>query len=431
MTTVASETGSTLSTLYKFGDDVGATLNGLYQFGESLTEAVVEIGLGVLCPQVLDPRTLYTLTGFPLQLSIEAARLTLAGGAPAALEEIANKTEVFLLVAAVPGLIGVPWQPPYPLEELVGRAYALGDFAAVWSIEGLGHVYGDRVWGQGETPQGLLTAPRTRDLPAGSLLMLHAGIGLSMAQHLLRGLPCEPPPAELRRRLTEIIALDRDNSRPGYLGAAFESLGLVTRTFHPTLVSAVDRELRAIAREVVGLFWHGVGRAIYFWPVNFLPGSAWQVFEMARREAPDELARVNAEAGVAWAEMLVNQRQPQILFELVVAPHGDELARGGFVNGIASSTIMRFDTTPEAPFIEEFCRWQPAGASAGARALWDELVRVPCRRALEDYYPVLKREDRLGEIFEFRDLAALTGSPRRGGGARAMTAGAGRSRAVP
>ncbi len=388
-----------------------SVLSLAYRVGENLVEVVGEIAAGLLCPEVLAPRTFYSLTGDPLQRSAEAVRLTFAGSSGEALVEIANKGEIFVLVAAVSGLIGEPAEPPFPLDELVARAYGVGEFQAVWTLEGLGHDYGDFVWQQGEVPRGLLTAPRTRGLPAGSLLMLHAGIGLSMAQHLLKGIACEPPPEHLRRLLGEILALDRANSRPGYLGAAVESLGLVTRTFHPTLVPAVDRELRGFAPEAVGFFWHGVGRAIYFWPANFVPCSAWQVFEMAAREAPDELARLNAEAGVAWGQVLVNQRQPQVLYELVVRPHGEELAaRGGFTNGLASSIMMRFDTTPGAPFIKRFCRWQPSGATAGARALWDELVRVPCRRALEDYYPVLKRRQRLGEIFEYHDLERLTGT---------------------
>ncbi|HVF58511.1 MAG TPA: hypothetical protein VNJ70_01670 [Thermoanaerobaculia bacterium] len=403
----------------------GSTVQAVYEFGESLVETVGEMALGLVDPRVLLPRTLYTLTGDPLQRSVEAVRLTLSGDAGAAFQELLNKSEIFVLVAAVSGLIGAPSAgaatpggpvEPYPLDELVARCYALGDFQALWAIEGLGHEYGDFVWAQGEVPHGLLTSPHTATLPAGSLLMLHAGIGLSMAQHLLRG-PSWESPAELRRLLAEIVGLDRANSQPGYLGAALESLGLVTRTFHPTLVPAVDRELRVVAPEAVGFFWHGVGRAIYFWIVNFLPCSAWQGYEMAAREATDELARLNAEAGMAWAQVLVNQRQPQSLYELIVKPHGEDLrARGGFVNGLASSIMMRFDTTPAAPFIEAFCRWEPPAGDSQGSALWDELVRLPCRQALEVWYPVLKRQHRLGEIFEFRDLAALTGTAGRGRG---------------
>jgi hypothetical protein len=399
-------------------DGVGSTVQAVFEFGESLVTTLGESALGLVDPRLLAPRTLYTLTGDPLQRSVEAVRLTLSGDAGAAFQEILNKGEIFVLVAAVSGLIGVPSEPPFLLDELVARCYALGDFQALWAIEGLGHDYGDFAWAQGEVPHGLLTGPRGAAVPPSSLLMLHAGIGLSMAQQLLRGFAWQTE-ADLRRLLTEIVALDRANSRPGYLGAALESLGLVTRTFHPTLVPAVDQQLRVVAPEALGFFWHGVGRAIYFYPVNFLPCSAWQGFEMAAREAPDELARLNAEAGMAWAQVLVNQRQPHILYELIVQPHGEELrARGGFVNGLASSIMMRYDTSPEAPFIEGFCRWEPPAGDPSGHALWDELVRLPCRQALEVWYPVLKRQQRLGEIFEFRDLAALTGTGRRSRGGR-------------
>jgi hypothetical protein len=181
---------------------------------------------------------------------------------------------------------------------------------------------------------------------------------------------------------------------------------LVTRTFHAELVPAVDRALAKAAPELRGFFWHGVGRALYFLPINFFPYSAGQVFAAARAEAPDAESRLSALAGAAWAYALVGQRDPSILAELVVRPYGDELAQdGGFANGIASSTIMRFDTTPEADVLPRFLAHRPA-EPAVAR-LWDRLVRGPGEAALERLYPILKRRDQLGEVFRYRDLEEL------------------------
>src|SRR5436309_6220348 len=188
-------------------------------------------------------------------------------------QELLDKGEIFTLVAAVSGLIGVPDQPPLPLRELVARSYALGPFYALWAIEGLGHDYGDSFWNQGIVPQHILAPEVTRGLPPGSLLMLHAGIGLSIAQHVLTPLRWNTPPDELRRMVAEIVRLDRENSQPGYVGAAYEALGLVSRTMHPTMVPAIDGAVRAVAPEVRGYFWHGIGRALYFWLFNFLPCS--------------------------------------------------------------------------------------------------------------------------------------------------------------
>jgi hypothetical protein len=236
--------------------------------------------------------------------------------------------------------------------------------------------------------------------------MLDAGIGLSFAKYLLDRTSPRTPPAELAATVSEIVRLGRDNARPGYLGAAWESLGLVTRTFHPDLVASVDRILRATAPEVLGYYWHGVGRAVYFAPINFLPGSDGLLFAMAAREAPDEPARLSAMAGAAWAYVLVAQRNPEILASLVLEPYGDALARTpGFANGVASSMMMRFDTTPGAPLIESFLQYRPS--SPRLVALWDRLVRIPGETALAVYYPVIKEHNRLGDIFEYRDLAAF------------------------
>src|SRR5262249_25642863 len=158
--------------------------------------------------------------------------------------------------------------------------------------------------------------------------------------HVLGTLRWNTPQGEISRMVAEVVRLDRENSLPGCVGAAYESLGLVTRSMHPTMVAAVDRAVREVAPEVRGYFWHGVGRALYFWLFNFLPCSDWQIFQMAARAAPDESARLNACAGAAWTFVLVNQRQPRILADLVVKPHGRELARdGGFTNGVASAVV--------------------------------------------------------------------------------------------
>jgi len=338
----------------------------------------------------------------------EALRLFPTGtGALAALAELRNKGEVFLLVKGVSLLLGIrPDEFPLPLLSLVGRSYQLGPFPALWAVEGLGHDYAQSYWTQGRVPRGLLTVPSDPALPAPSLCMLNAGLGLSFAQHLLDGLAMAPTAAEVHRAVAEIVGLCRDNARPGYLGAAYESLGLVTRLFESPRVTAVDQALRSIAPEVRSYFWHGVGRALYFAPESFLPFSLWPTYGSACREAPDPMARRNAVAGLTWAAVLVNQRQPEILSTLLVEPHGAELAQRGledaFVNGVASSIVMRCATTPGAPFIAAFCDYSPA-SPAGAR-LWDRLVRRPCTAARRVLYPRLAAANRLGDVFHYQPL---------------------------
>lgn len=394
----------------------GEAVSAAVQFTTGLGSLLTDMARGFLTPQVLDPRVALTLTGDPIERTTETLRLALSGTSLLRSgEELLNKGQIFTLVPAVSGLIGVPEKGPLNLPELVARSYCLGAFLSLWAIEGLGHDYGDSFWEQGIVPSGILSPAATSGLPSGSLPMLHAGIGLSFAQTKLTGLDWNAPAEEIGRLVAEIIALDRDNSLPGYAGAAYESLGLVSRTLHPTMVPTVDRAVRAAAPEQRGYFWHGVGRALYFWVFNFLPCSDWQIFQMARREAPDEEAFLNAWAGAAWGYTLVNQRQPQVMAELLIEQHGEELARnGGFANGVASSIMMRYDTTPGAPFIDAFIQYRPAGADRRFTALWDRLVRVPAETALADYYPVIKQQARVGDIFQYRDLAAYVAGLRKG-----------------
>src|SRR3954447_2524691 len=384
--------------------DQEGLLGRLYQLSQCAQEGLANLLPTLLTPELLYPSTWVEVSVEVAQRALAATRQLAEGNGGLVAEELRAKGEVFCLVLDVAKLIGVPSDPPFPLEELLARAYALGPFRALWAVEGLGKEYGDSFWHQGIVPRGILSDERTGGLPGRSLTMLDAGIGLSFAKYLLDGTSPRTPPAELAATVSEIVRLGRDNARPGYLGAAWESLGLVTRTFHPDLVASVDRILRATAPEVLGYYWHGVGRAVYFAPINFLPGSDGLLFEMAAREAPDEPARLSALAGAAWAYVLVAQRNPEILASLVLDPYGDALARTpAFANGVASSVMMRFDTTPGAPFIESFLQYRPA--SPRLVALWDRLVRIPGETALTVYYPVIKQHNRLGDIFEYRDLA--------------------------
>jgi hypothetical protein len=380
----------------------------LYRIGTCAQNSALMLAPSLLTPATVNPLSWARVAVEVAERSTAAAGPLAAGRAPLLWQELRDKGEVFCLVLDVSRRIGVPSSPPFPLAELLARCYALGRFPALWAVEGLGHDYGDSFSQQQVTPRGILSAEVTGSLPAESLLMLHAGIGLSFAQQLLAGAVAGTPHNEVCRRVAAIIGLCRDNSREGYLGAAWESLGLVTRSFHGDLVAAVDGALREVAPEALGYYWHGVGRAIYFLPINFLPGSDGAVFTMARSEAPDEEARRSAVAGAAWAFALVAQRQPRVLAELVVGPHGEELARdGAFANGVASSAIMRHDTTPDADFLTRFYRYRPEGADRRLADLWERLVERPCEEALARWYPVIKSRRRLDEVFRYQDLGAL------------------------
>jgi len=330
----------------------------------------------------------------------------------AALGELADKGTVYGLVRGGGLLLGTPWSGfPPPVDRLLARAYRLGDFPALWAVEGLGHDVAAAYLARRRRPSFLVPSRRGGgELPAESLLMLHAGLGLAVAEKRLDGASATGPPAALERRVETVVRESSELSRPGYRGAALESLGLVSGLFHPTLVSRVDLALGRLEPRVRGFYWHGVGRSLYFRPTGFAPGAYPLAFNTARRIAPDRSAFLNLAAGLAWGATLVNQRSPWLLEELVaglVAGFGAGFRGGGersavwepgFANGVASAVVMRADTTPGADFIAALCEHRPA---ARHRAAWHRLVAEPCRLGLESWLPRLRQRRRLGEVFRY------------------------------
>ena len=73
-----------------------------------------------------------------------------------------------------------------------------------------------------------------------------------------------------------------------------------------------------------------------------------------------------------------------------------------------SSIIMRKDTTPDEPHIAGLRGYEPASSESRFQALWERSVKAPVAKALDEYYPVLKKKGRLGEILRFQSIGALT-----------------------
>ncbi|MBI3895849.1 MAG: hypothetical protein HY313_07935 [Acidobacteria bacterium] len=320
-----------------------------------------------------------------------------------------NNAEIIQLVAHVSSILPPPGSG-VSLTELVPKCYALGSFPALWAIEGLGHYYADSFYERGEIPKNVLTDPKLFALPSSSLLMLHAGIGMSFAKRNLQGLNPQSPASAVRKAVENIVALCKDSSQEGYFGAAIESLGLTARFLHGlSMVRVIDEQLAALDQTLVGYLWHGAGRAVYFSPPNFIPGyrSPWRAVQMCRLEAPHDLGRRNMVAGFAWAVTLVNMRFP-VIMETLLQYHGQEFSEDdAFSNGVMSSVIMRYDTTPDDPHIVRFYQYKPAAVDQKIAALWERLVQMPCKQALQHLGPVIKDHRRIGEVFHYQDLSAL------------------------
>ena len=398
------------------GEQLSEMIQSLFLLGDNLQRETTDLAFNLLSPMVFNPRS--KVTSEIVQQSLEIFRsLNPLEDGTLTLQELQNKLRVFSLVREVPKLLQLPSVPPYPsLLEVVRKAFAMDPYPALWVVEGLGHWYGNTCFLRGEAPRGILTEQRIGEIPAASLTMLHAGIGMAFAQHWMQTVNHLSPMADIRHALAQVMVLCRENSTPGYEGAALESFGLIARngqfygeTRPDMMVHIVSRELEQIDPEGFEYFWHGVGRAHYFLPIHFVPGygSIWHAVRMIQQVVPNNRAWHNAIAGLAWGVTMVNIRHPQIVANLL-RYHGARLAADdSFANGVASSIMIRYDTTPNASFITSYCQYQPDPTDQRLVQHWYSQVQQPCTVSLREYYPVLKQSNRLGEMFRYQSLLEL------------------------
>jgi hypothetical protein len=145
------------------------------------------------------------------------------------------------------------------------------------------------------------------------------------------------------------------------------------------------------------LFWHGVGRSLYFVPMNFftLGGSQERALRAAIDEAPTFEDRRNAVAGFVWAVTLVNIRHPEILRNLLRICRSIRMP-AAVANGIVSALMVWKHMAPFkedvlVPYLEALPPMAPDSE------LWDELVSAPAARAFAELYPALSGPAVLGK----------------------------------
>lgn len=386
---------------------LGNITQTLFYFGDYAQQTAVDSFFELFYPQTWTPANLARLASEAVQESVQISRVLLPGETQRlAVMELRNKAEIFLTVKNLPNILRLPTDKLLPLPDLVAKTYAQDPFLALWMVEGLGEYYTTLFTKlAGHFPQKLLLEENAQ-VPAKSLLMLHAGLGLSFANNLLSTVSASSPRRQIRNVIEKIVTLCRENSRPGYLGAALESLGLVTRTFYPNIPNLVHQELEEIAPEYLGFYWHGYGRALYFGPAYFVPvlRSAWGAIDSEISGLRDELS---AAAGLAWALALVNMRQPEVVEGVLKTYIGGSRFQPGFANGVASCIVMRQDTTPDQPFVPAFIEHRPNPSDPKLVELWERCIRRPGNAALSRYYPVLKQHHALDQVFRYQDLAGL------------------------
>ncbi|HEX4346309.1 MAG TPA: hypothetical protein VHZ73_01990 [Vicinamibacterales bacterium] len=325
--------------------------------------------------------------------------------APACAQEFSNKLQIIMLVTHVHAELGLDANTVDSLYTLVDKIGAMPTFPRIWATEGLGNWYGDVAVKKAEggpDPTALLTDPQYDAIAPWTMTMLHAGIGMSFAKAILVTIDPSSPQEKLRAALARFVKLCRDSSRKGYAGAALESLGLATRTLYPNLLRVLDAEIPHVDPELHGYYWHGAGRAMYFEPMGMLPSvnAPWRVIRRLDIEAPHDLARRNILAGVGWALSIVNMRQPTVM-EAFLRHHADQmLAEDAFTNGVVSSMAMRYDTSPDDPYISPYLHYEPVDAEVAPA--WQTLITEPCERTLSKDYGELVRTHSLEQVFHYR-----------------------------
>ena len=385
--------------------ELGNWTQSLFFMGDGLQRAVMDGFFNLLRPETWMPDNILRTGLSAIRQTIQLTQLLQPEQANLAWQELRNKLEVFILVRNLPSILRLPTGQLTPLPHLVEKAYSIAPFQALWAVEGLGHYYADIYWQLRGVPEGLLLEEQA-PVPEKSLLMLHAGIGLAFADRLLGNLTSQASAGQVRGAVQYFLALCRNNSRKGYLGAAVESLGLVTRDFYPDLVQRVEQELRQVGPEFLGFFWHGVGRALYFSRQYFLPvlRTVWTGVDSTAGNAPD---RLSAMAGLSWAVTMVNLRHPAIVENVVRSYFEQSDLAEGFTNGVASSLIMRTDTTPDTLLAQAFYQHRPSSGDRNLAVAWERRVAGPAQTALHDFYPVLRQHHALDQVFRYQDLAAL------------------------
>lgn len=333
-------------------------------------------------------------------------------------QELRNKIDIYDLVRNVESRLNAA--DGASIAELVDRGYALGDFHALWAVEGLGNYYAVQATERFKEPQDILTDPVALRLPDKSLTMMNAGLGLAFAERLLKEYTSQNGSPNADELVHRFIRLCNANATPGYTGCALESLGLVAKTFFPSTIQQIDRAILANDDDsVLGYFWHGVGRGNYFSLSNFLPcgGISWTRLV---RQSTHRIGQQSLVAGLAWAMTLVNMRTPNIM-EKCLRVRGNQIAKvdaAAFANGVESACVIRLDVSPKAPFIHAFHEAYRDSAKSPVADLWKCWITQPCQTAsrVRDEFALLNC---LETVFAYRCAVGVsvdtTGAKSEGG----------------
>ncbi|MBM3262218.1 MAG: hypothetical protein FJY97_02150 [candidate division Zixibacteria bacterium] len=320
-------------------------------------------------------------------------------------QEVQNRMDAFGAFAYPETSLRRPTRATDTLPELAVSAGELDPYTSVWVMEGTGHKYMQRHLREGRLPRNVLREERTQTLPDRALIPFHAGMGLAIAEHSLASVSAGSSRHALRQALRDFVEWCRSNARDGYTGVSLEALGLVARTLRPELITSIDRTLTEEDTDLLALFWHGVGRGLYFLPMRFLPytGSATYMIDLIRQEAPHRLALENLTAGFAWPVTLVNIRHPDVIEGYVRDGFGRSICQEAFAQGMVAALMTWVDCSPEEVSVQTLLEHRPDASETATAAFWTDQIVERGADAVKRVYPALKKTGQMHTLFRYHN----------------------------
>jgi hypothetical protein len=358
--------------------------------------------VGGLAQEVADPRDATRSMLETVRRGPDLIRLMVPGRASrAAWTEFRNKIAAYRWFATADAVLGLPVHGKPDLPTLLRCVSALDLYQGLWTTEGLGYYCAAAALRQVPWPSSLLAVRMGNQLPSGSLIPLHTGMGLAFAGSCLEGCTTDSCGVQIRRQLDRFVKLCQENAQKDFAGASMEALGLMTRLLRPRLVPVLDEQLVQMDGDLTQRFWHGVGRALYFGPTNVLPcgGVVWPNLLKACREAPYEENRRNVLAGLGLALTLVNLCHPEVIARYLEHFAGPLSENDAFAHGVRSALLIWSRWAPASAHADTLFRHRPDHVMA---RLWDGLVREPALEALRPGREQVEAENWAGAIFRYQ-----------------------------
>ncbi len=345
-----------------------------------------------------------------VQQSVRLLGTVTSDALPGDWRELDNKIEAFRLFQWADHEL-----PAYrtPKRQIISRRPNSEAFHSIWVLEGAGHIAG---LASSPAVRGLLSDRNAAHLPESAMIPLHAGMGTAFAEKLLKEMTSNPSPGEIAKTLGRFVDLCGANCIPGWEDACIEPFGLVVRCLYPRYVARMSAAAAEIGLPLRALFWHGVGRGLYFVPGNFLPltGARKRMLTSVTLEASDLQDRQNVYAGLIWAVTLINLPDPSILQSL--AEICQELKRRDeFTNGLISALMAWRHMAPDEV---RYTRLYTGAPPAPGPAVWEEWVARPVREAVNNIFPGLRERNQIPALYTYRTndelsrLSAGTGENR-------------------